>query len=154
MILDPKRRKVPQIPPKEQRLRVLIDSDAKNEIDDQWAIALALLSPERFDIEGFVGANFANSFSDGPDSVAQSVREIELLLDKAGLAGRYPVYPGSHPMRYPGEPSPSEGVAFIVERAMAGGRRREVARHDVGTSSEAAAARFSDLLARLCPGHG
>ena len=50
------------------------------------AIALALLSPERFAIEGFVGAHFANSFSNGPDSVEQSVREIELLLDKAGMA--------------------------------------------------------------------
>jgi inosine-uridine nucleoside N-ribohydrolase len=120
MNLDPKQRKVPQIPPQDQRLRVVIDSDAKNEIDDQWAIALALLSPERFEIEGFVGANFANSFSDGPDSVEQSVREIELLLDKAGMAGHCPVLPGSHPMRYPGEPSPSEGVKYIIERAMAG----------------------------------
>ena len=120
MNLDPKQRKVPQIPPKDQRLRVLIDSDAKNEIDDQWAIALALLSPERLDIEGFVGANFSNSFSEGPDSVEQSVREIELLLDKAGMAGRCPVVPGSHPMRYPSEPSPSEGVELIIERAMAG----------------------------------
>jgi len=84
------------------------------------AIALALLPPERFDIEGFVGANSANSFSEGPDSVEQSVREIELLLDKAGMAGRCPVLPGSYPMRYPSEPSPSEGVEFIVERAMAG----------------------------------
>jgi len=32
---------------------VIIDSDAKNEIDDQWAIGLAILSPERFEIEGF-----------------------------------------------------------------------------------------------------
>ena len=119
MSLDPGQRKVPQIPPKDQRLRVVIDSDAKNEIDDQWAIALALLSPERFGIEGFVGANFSNSFSDGPDSVEQSVREIELLLDKAGMAGRYPVVPGSHPMRYPSEPSLSEGVDLIIERAMA-----------------------------------
>ena len=117
---DPKDRTVPHIPPPGQRLRVIIDSDAKNEIDDQWAIALAILSPERFEIEGFVGANFANSFSEGPDSVEQSVREIELLLDKAGMAGRWPVLHGSHPMRYPHEPSESEGVDFIIERAMAG----------------------------------
>ena len=116
---DPRDRKVPEIPPQGERVRVVIDSDAKNEIDDQWAIALALLSPERFEIEGFVGANFANSFSDGPESVEQSVREIELVLDKAGMAGRYPVLHGSHPMRYPNEPSPSEGVEYIIERAMA-----------------------------------
>ena len=72
--IDPQDRVVPHIPPPGQRLRVVIDSDAKNEIDDQWAIALAILSPERFQIEGFVGANFANSFSEGPDSVERSAR--------------------------------------------------------------------------------
>jgi purine nucleosidase len=118
--MDLDQRKVPRIPPKGQRLRAIIDSDAKNEIDDQWAIALAILSPERFQIEGFVGANFANSFSEGPDSAEQSAREIELILEKAGMAGRWPVLRGSHPMRYPREPSESEGVDFLIERAMAG----------------------------------
>lgn len=116
---DPKNRAVPVIPPKGERLRVVIDSDAKNEIDDQWAIALAILSPERFDIEGFVGANFDNAHG-GPGGVMDSVREIETVLEKAGMAGKWPVLPGSHPMRYQFEPSESKGVDFIIERAMAG----------------------------------
>ncbi|MFW6290832.1 MAG: nucleoside hydrolase [Spirochaetota bacterium] len=111
-------RRVPTIPPAGERLRVVIDSDAKNEIDDQYAIALALACPARFAIEGFVGANFDNSWG-GPGSVAKSVAEIELVLDKAGMAGSFPVLPGSDPMRYSREPSPSEGVDFIVESAMA-----------------------------------
>jgi len=119
MIPDPQERKLPVIPPPRERIRVLIDSDAKNEIDDQWAIALAILSPERFDIEGFVGATYDNARG-GPDSIARSVREIELVLDKAGMAGRWPVLPGAHPMRYKAEPSESEGVDFIIERALAG----------------------------------
>jgi hypothetical protein len=41
---DPRLRKVPKIPPKTKRFRVIIDTDAKNEIDDIWAIALAILS--------------------------------------------------------------------------------------------------------------
>ena len=109
---------VPVIPPAGQRLRVIIDSDAKNEIDDQWAIALAILSPERFAIEGFVGAHFDNERG-GPDSIARSVAEIELVLDKAGMAGRWPVLHGSHPMPYHATPSESEGVDFIIDRAMA-----------------------------------
>lgn len=116
---DPKERIVPVIPPKGERIRVVIDSDAKNEIDDQWAIALAILSPERFDIEGFVGANFDNAHG-GPTGVMDSVREIETVLEKAGMAGKWTVLPGSHPMRYQFEPSESEGVDFIIERAMAG----------------------------------
>ncbi len=116
--MDESVRRVPSIPPADQRLRVVIDSDAKNEIDDQYAIALALACPERFAIEGFVGANYDNSWG-GPGSVAKSVAEIELVLEKAGMRGRFPVLAGSDPMRYSREPSRSEGVDFIVERAMA-----------------------------------
>ncbi len=116
--ITPSMRSIPAIPPAGERLRVIIDSDAKNEIDDQWAIALAILSPERFEIEGFVGANFDNERG-GPDGVAASVAEIETVLDKAGMAGKWPVLPGAHPLRYQYEPSASPGVDFIVERARA-----------------------------------
>lgn len=116
---DPKDRKAPQIPPKNERLRLLIDSDACNETDDQWAIALAVLCPERFAIEGFVGVHFDNARG-GPDSIGQSVREIEAVLEKAGMADRWPVLRGAQPLRYANEPSESEGVDFIIERALAG----------------------------------
>jgi len=116
---EPKHRIVPTIPPEGQRMRMIIDSDAKNEIDDQYAIALAILSPERFEIQGFVGANFDN-VRGGIDSVEKSVKEIELVLKKAGMEGRWPVKHGSDPMRYQFEPSESEGVDFIVEHALKG----------------------------------
>jgi hypothetical protein len=118
-ITDPQERRAPVIPPPGQRLRLIIDSDAKNEVDDQWAIALAILSPERFEIEGLIGANFDNQRG-GPDGVERSAHEIETVLEKAGMSGRWPVKRGSHPMRYQREPSESEGVDFIIERAMAG----------------------------------
>jgi inosine-uridine nucleoside N-ribohydrolase len=118
--MDPRDRQVPRIPPKGQSLRLVIDSDAKNEIDDQWAIALAILSPERFRIEGFVGATFDNPSLSGDNPMEASAREIELVLDKAGLAGKWPVLRGSHPMQYNTVPVASEGVDFIIDRAMAG----------------------------------
>jgi purine nucleosidase len=112
---DFSKRVVPRIPPKGQKIKVIIDSDAKNEIDDQWALALALLSPERFNIIGLVGATFAWG---GPASITMSVDEINTLLKLTGLAGKIPVYPGAHPLRYKYEPSHSEGVDFIIEKAM------------------------------------
>jgi len=113
-------RKVPQIPARDQRIRCIIDTDAKNEIDDVWAVSLALLCPDRFQIEGFVAANYDNSVEDaGPRSVEGSAGVIETLLEKAGLQGKIPVKRGSPPLRYQFEPSESEGVDFIVERAMA-----------------------------------
>ncbi|UCD27808.1 MAG: nucleoside hydrolase [Planctomycetota bacterium] len=116
---DFKARHAPVIPPQDKRIRVIIDSDTRNEIDDIWAIALAILSPERFKIEGFVAANFDNQRG-GSDGIEQSAREIETILSKAGMAGKFPVKRGSHPMRYQYEPSESVGVDFIIERAMAG----------------------------------
>ena len=117
---DPMIRRVPVIPPKEKKMRVIIDSDTRNEIDDVWAIALALCSPERFQIEGLVGANFdgENAWG-GPRSVEGSAELIETILDKAGLKGRIPVKRGSAPMPYQYQPVESEGVDFIIEKAMA-----------------------------------
>ena len=117
---DAAKRVVPVIPPKEERIRGVFDTDAKNEIDDIWALALAVLSPERFQIEGFVAANFDNRRPEaGPDSIEASAREIETILAKAGLVGKYPIKRGSPPMRYKYEPSESEGVDFIIAKAMA-----------------------------------
>lgn len=111
----------PQIPPQGERIRVVIVSDATNEIDDVWAIALAILHPERFHIQGFVGSNYDHTHNGiGPRSIEMSVREIETILDKAGLAGKYPVHRGAHPMQYEFAPGESEGIDFIIERAMAG----------------------------------
>lgn len=115
---EPGQRKVPRIPPAGAPLKVIIDADAKNEIDDQWAIALAILAPERFQIEGFVAANFDNSWG-GPSGIEASACEIELVLEKAGMAGRWPVLRGSHPLQYKSQPTESEGVDFIIERARA-----------------------------------
>lgn len=111
--LSPKDRRIPVIPPKGERIRVIIDSDTKNEIDDQWAITLAILSPERFKIEGFIGAN-----SSRPDGIERSVKEIVKILELAGMAGKYPVKRGSHPLQYRQLATESEGVDFIIEKAM------------------------------------
>ena len=59
------------------KIRLVIDTDAKNEVDDQFAIAWALTSPERFDVEAVYAAPFSTAFSDRDD-------EPEELREKAG----------------------------------------------------------------------
>jgi inosine-uridine nucleoside N-ribohydrolase len=110
-------RQLPALPGPEQRIRVVVDTDAACEIDDQYAIALALLSPDRFAIEGFVGAHFGDA--GGPDGIDRSVGVIKTIMDKAGMAGKYPVKKGAHPFRYSREAVEADGVDFIIERAMA-----------------------------------
>ena len=108
-------RRVPTIPPPGRRIRVVIDADTDNEVDDQYAVALALLSPERLDLRGFVAAHFGDG--GGPEGIQRSFDETKHVMELAGMAGRVPVLRGNHPMRYSNEPSHSEGVDFILEEA-------------------------------------
>ena len=43
------------------KLRLVIDTDAKNEVDDQFAIAWALRSKERFSVEAVYAAPFSHT---------------------------------------------------------------------------------------------
>ena len=113
---------VPELPPVGEQLRLVIDTDAANEIDDLYVIALAVTSPERFEIEGFVATHFAASATGrrGPESTERSYEAVVELLGGAGLTGRYPIVRGAHPMQYLGWPSEGEGVDFLIGRAHAG----------------------------------
>ncbi|HYF01392.1 MAG TPA: nucleoside hydrolase [Planctomycetota bacterium] len=102
-------------PPPPGPLRVVIDTDAACEVDDHYALALALGFPERITIEGFVAAHFAR-----PDHIEKSFKDIELVLAKAGMTGKYPVKRGAPPMKSPEDRPSAEGVDFIIERAKAG----------------------------------
>ena len=48
--------------PQPGRVRVVIDTDAANEVDDQFAITWGLLSPDRLDIEAIVAAPFSRAY--------------------------------------------------------------------------------------------
>ncbi len=112
-------RVIPQLPPAGNRLRVVIDTDFANEVDDMYAVALVLTSPERFCIEGFVATHFNNS-GKGPQSIESSFQLLNTFLKVSGADGKYPVLKGAHPMAYYGYPSEGEGVDFIIQRARAG----------------------------------
>jgi len=56
-------------------VRLIIDTDAANEIDDQFAIAWALLSPEAFEIEGTLVEPF--SFAHHREPLLQAFEEIQ-----------------------------------------------------------------------------
>jgi purine nucleosidase len=72
--------------------RVIINTDAKNEADDQYAIVHALLSPT-LDVRGLVAAHFGASRSDR--SMAESREEIDRLLDLMGRTGKVVVANGA-----------------------------------------------------------
>lgn len=102
-------------PPPAGRLRVIIDTDAANEIDDQYALALVLGNPARFAVEGIVAAHYGDA--GGHRGIDRSVEEANRVLEKAGLAGSVPVKRGADPILYADRPGTSEGVDFIIDAA-------------------------------------
>lgn len=82
-----------RIPPAEEQVRALalpegkidmvLDTDTYNEVDDQFALAYALLSPERLNVQAIYAAPFYNDRSTGPkDGMEKSYAEIQRLLKK------------------------------------------------------------------------
>ena len=102
-------------PPSSGQLRVIIDADAANEVDDQWAIALALGFPERLKIEGFVAAHYGQR--GGAQGIAKSHASIEATLAAAGMGGRFVLKDGSDPIAYRDRVPASGGVDFIIATA-------------------------------------
>jgi purine nucleosidase len=96
----------------ETRRRVIINTDAKNEADDQFAIVHALLSPS-LDVRGLVAAHFGSSRSER--SMEESRKEIDLLLELTGLEQQVTVANGA-PTGIPDEQTPrdSEGAQLII----------------------------------------
>ena len=95
-----------------RRRRVIIDTDAKNEADDQFAIVHALLSPS-LDVRGLVAAHFGTRRSNA--SMAESRLEIDLLLDLMQLPGQVTVANGAaHPIADEHTPQDSPGARLII----------------------------------------
>src|ERR1700746_2221822 len=106
----------PPIPKLAKKSRVILNTDAKNEADDQYAIVHAILTPS-FDLHGIISAHFGSRKS--ATSQRDSHEEILRLLDLMGIKGQILV-PAGAPRALPDEvtPVPSEGSALIIAEAL------------------------------------
>lgn len=95
--------------------RVIIDSDVKNEADDQFALVHALLSPT-LDIRGIIPAHFGDDRS--TTSMLDSRQELDRLLDLLGRPGSVPVANGAeHRLPDAHTPVDSAGARLIIDEA-------------------------------------
>lgn len=102
--------------PDEKKLRVIIDTDAKNEVDDQFAVVQAVLT-ESFDIRAIIAAHFGTLKSE--HSMNDSFDEINKLLGLMGKTGSVDVLHGAeNAMTAEEKPVISEGAKLIIEEAM------------------------------------
>ncbi len=99
-----------------KRARVIVNTDAKNEADDQYAIVHAILTPS-FELHGIIPAHFGTRRT--TESMAESRAEVDKLLDLMGLTGTIQVADGA-PRALPDEHTPvrSPGAELIIEEAL------------------------------------
>jgi purine nucleosidase len=103
------------------KVRMVLDTDTYNEIDDQFALVHALLSPERLQVEAVYAAPFTNDRSTGPgDGMQKSYDEILRLLARLNTAHEGFVYHGSTEyLTGRSAPERSPAVLDLIERALA-----------------------------------
>ncbi len=110
-----------RLQPASGKIRMVLDTDTYNEIDDQFAVVYALLSKEKLHVEAMYAAPFFNDRSSGPaDGMEKSYQEILRLLEKLDISPENFVYKGStwylpdydHPCR-------SEAALDLARRALA-----------------------------------
>ncbi|MBS4195655.1 nucleoside hydrolase [Lederbergia citri] len=101
-------------------VRMVLDTDTFNEVDDQFAIVYALQSPERLSVEAIYAAPFYNDKSEGPeDGMEKSYDEILRILRRLNISSENFVYKGSTGfLDNVSSPYHSEAALDLVERAM------------------------------------
>jgi purine nucleosidase len=97
------------------RRRLIVNTDAKNEADDQYAIVHALLSPT-LDVRGIVPAHFGAERS--ATSMLDSRAEVDLLLQLLGRDDVVVANGAERALPDASTPAPSPGADLIVAESL------------------------------------
>ena len=110
-----------QLTPPNGKVRMILDTDTYNEVDDQFALAYALLSPDKIELEAIYAAPFKNNHSTSAgDGMEKSYDEILRLLKFMGKSSDDFVFRGSD--RYlenVNTPIHSEAALDLIKKALA-----------------------------------
>ncbi|MBC7239959.1 MAG: nucleoside hydrolase, partial [Chloroflexi bacterium] len=118
--LDEKERLALLEPPTEGPIPIVLDTDTYNEIDDQFALVYALLSP-KIRLEAVYAAPFFNNRSSSPaDGMEKSYEEILRILERLDTPAEGLVFRGS-PRYLPSrdEPVVSPAAKDLIAKARA-----------------------------------
>nr|WP_240634974.1 nucleoside hydrolase [Brenneria salicis]NMN91917.1 inosine-uridine nucleoside N-ribohydrolase [Brenneria salicis ATCC 15712 = DSM 30166]RBP62862.1 inosine-uridine nucleoside N-ribohydrolase [Brenneria salicis ATCC 15712 = DSM 30166] len=105
-----------------KQVRVIISADAKNEADDDFAVAHAVLTPT-MKVKGLIAAHYARTAPmmqrDGQNSMLESYNELQHLMKVMGKTS-IPVYRGAAQAMQKGEASAalSEGAKMLIAEAL------------------------------------
>ncbi len=107
--------------PPEGRVRMVLDTDTYNEIDDQFAVVYSLLSPEKLDVQAIYAAPFSNKRASGPaEGMEKSYSEILRLLERLDVSPEGFAFRGSEEyLSNCAAPPESDAVSDLIDKAMA-----------------------------------
>lgn len=105
------------------KVRMVLDTDTYNEVDDQFALTYALQSPDRLDVEAVYAAPFKNNRAPDPaEGMQQSYDEILRILERLDVSPDGFALRGSTTYVPDADtPVESEAAADLVERGMRDG---------------------------------
>lgn len=102
--------------PYDKSIRVILDTDCKNECDDQYCLAHILMTP-RFDIKGIIAEQFDRR--PGGKSEEESYQEIQKIVELMGVADSVSIYHGAVSALLDEKTAiESSGAQLIIEEAM------------------------------------
>lgn len=119
---------------------VILTTDCGTEVDDQWAIAYLLTSPQ-LEVKGIVTTHAPNLKAPASETSAECAREIA----HGYLKSRVPVFAGSpEPLPKPPRPLMNDGVRFILEMSRGYSRDNRLAVLAIGAATDVASALLAD----------
>ncbi|RXZ82406.1 nucleoside hydrolase [Paenibacillaceae bacterium] len=110
-----------RLQPPTGKVNMVLDTDTFNEIDDQFALVHALLSPDKINLQAIYAAPFFNELSNGPkDGMEKSYDEIIRIVARLNKPSEGYVYKGSETY-LPGKNKPVDSPAArdLIAKALA-----------------------------------
>lgn len=126
---------------------IILTTDCGCEIDDQWALAYLLLSPQ-IEMKGIVTTHAPNLKAPASETSAECARQIAHQF----LRSRAPVFAGSPvPLPKPPKPLMNDGVRFILDMSRGYSPQNRLAVLAIGAATDVASALLADptLSARI-----
>jgi len=107
--------------PPTKKVQAVLDTDTYNEIDDQFALAYALLSKEQIDLQAVYAAPFLNKRSTtAGDGMEKSYEEILRVLDRLNVKSDGYAYKGSNSfLTQKDKPVKSDAAEDLIKKALA-----------------------------------
>ena len=108
-----------QLEPPKGKVRMVLDTDTFNEIDDQFALAYAYLSKDKVQMEAVYAAPFTNNDYNCSDGMEKSYQEIQRLLRMLGKSPEGFAFRGSDTyLKNVSQPIRSQAALDLVKKAL------------------------------------